>query len=417
LTIGSISIGETYSKLSLADLRRLKRLNAQNLLNYEEKRSVLGTKIPADDLSTLQSLQKEALVLTQEIGRLASTERQLPLPRRPLCIGRATDLTTIQNLLENEQRRASTVSIEGFGGIGKTVLAKETAHLIQGRGRYDKIIWMSAKRSEFINGSITPIDTYSNNLSDLLDVVGESFGVDDISTIESLAKKASIARRHLGDTKTLVIIDNLETVADFNAMSTFLADLPSPSRALCTSRRGLLAGAIPVRLTSLNQQESRTLARAIAEEWKIELPDGVADAIYKITYGVPLAINLVMAPLCHQWSGATHALQRISSLPKGLGPLLEFAFSDSYAALDGDAQRILKAVSLFHEKTTPLKADLPFVAAVEDLASERSFDQLRDLALIDGGDAEVTLHPLTRALLEQGYKTENGTSSLLNLPS
>jgi nucleoside phosphorylase/Flp pilus assembly protein TadD len=395
-------------KDSLAKLRLQKHQMESAFKTLNELRATLPTRASQEYTIAVNRLKADIDSIDRAIARLNPLERTAVLPRRPRCIGRDIYLEQIQTYVEDEKWRPSTISIEGPGGIGKTVLAQESAHRASERGRYDQVIWVSAKREEIVDGLLTPIDKYINTFVDILDALGEAYELKDFSIL-SPARKQSMIEKYMAAIKTLLIVDNLETVPDWElaVLARFLATLPAPSRALCTSRRPLRNGSIPIRVDCFSPAESDVLIQAISAERNVELPHNVIREIYRVTGGLPLAINLLTALVCRRWLGEADALSRIQSMPDK--KLLDFIFGSSYNTLDPDGQGLLKVAALFHEKTAPSKKAARIVAQLEEEAAERAEDQLLDLSLFDGSrnDNEVNwgIHPLLRRFVRNKTET------------
>lgn len=397
------------SKDSLADLQLQKHQRENALKTLIELCSTLPAGSSEEYATAVNRLKADVASLEHVISQLRPMERTVTLPRRPpRCIGREIYLEQIQAYIEDEKWRPSTISIEGPGGIGKTVLAQEAAYRANERGHYDQVIWVSAKREEMVEGLLTPVDKYINTFVDVLDALGEAYGLKDFGSILTPAHKQSMIEKYMAATRTLLIVDNLETVPDWElgVLARFLATLPTPSRALCTSRRPLRNGSIPIKLDCFSAGESDNLMQVISAERNVELPQNVTRAIYRLTGGLPLAINLLTALICQRWSGEADALKRLESMPDK--KLLNFIFGSSYNALDPDGQTVLKITTLFHEKTAPSKKATRIVAQLEEEAAEQAEDQLLDLSLFDGGrndnETHWSIHPLLRTFVRQ--KTE-----------
>lgn len=391
------------SEDSLADLW-LKRHQVESALKTLNNLCVtFPTGTSQEYAIAAKRLKADVESLEREIARLRPLERAFGLPPKRRCIGREIYLEQIQAYVGDEKWRPSTISIEGPGGIGKTVLVQEAAHRSLEYGSYDLMVWVSAKREEVVEGQITPIDKYVNTFVDILDALGEAYGLNDFASIVTPARKQSTIEKYMAATKTLLIVDNLETVPEWELgiVAKFLATLPAPSRALCTSRRPLRNGSIPIKLDCFSLAESEILIQSIAVERKVEIPHNVVREIYRITGGLPLAINLLTALICRRWSGELDALKRMQSAPDK--KMLDFIFGSSYNALDNDSRTLLKIVALFHEKTAPSKKAARIIAQLEGEAAEQPEDQLLDLSLFDSGKSNYgthwSIHPLLRTFV------------------
>jgi hypothetical protein len=363
----------------------------------------LGPGASENYKAAVKQLTDDLDSIDHAITEQRSLERAIVLPPRPRCIARNVYLESIQNYIEDDKWRPPTISIEGPGGIGKTVLALEAAHRFKQRGTYNHVIWVSAKREEFVDGVLTPIDKFVNTFVDVLEAIGEAYGLKEFASISTPARKQSMIEKYMAATKTLLIVDNLETVPqwELDIVSKFFATLPAPSRVLCTSRRAIRHGALPIRLDSFSESDTHTLIQTISADRGIELTPNVIREIYGITQGLPLAVCLLTGLTCHRWSGESNALKRIQSMPGK--QLLDFIFASSYDALDQDSQKLLKVVALFYEKSAPSKEAARIVAELDERAAERAEDQLFDLSLFDDPKSDNencwNIHPMLRTFV------------------
>ena len=156
-------------------------------------------------------------------------------------IGRTAELEELWEWVCDERRRRHTLA--GEGGVGKTAIAYELASRVkQSRVRpYEHLVWMSAKRVEFIKGAIverSSVDFW--DLSSALDKILDSLGFEfEGKTIEekeddvlSLAKAFPI----------FIVVDDIDSLTSHSQdASDFLTfRLPSVgAKVLATSRREL----------------------------------------------------------------------------------------------------------------------------------------------------------------------------------
>jgi len=190
--------------------------------------------IPAAIVQVLDYLQKrrEKRDELSEEGQPSSllTVPQVPhnLPPRSEFIGREREKARVHEAL---QSRSYLVSIDGIGGIGKTVLALEAAHecLRASKGKeptdgiatFNGFIWTTAKDRDLA-------------LNDLLDAVARTLEYPGIAQ-QPIGEKRDAVRKLLQEKPYLVIVDNFETITD-EGVRDFLFQTTSSSQSSFSNR-------------------------------------------------------------------------------------------------------------------------------------------------------------------------------------
>src|SRR5689334_7128455 len=102
------------------------------------------------------------------------------------------------------------------------------------------------------------------------------------------AQRHAAAERALSAQRTLLIVDNLETVDDEELLS-FLRELPDPTKAIVTTRHRIDI-AYAIRLTGMPREDALALMEVEAASRGIDLPPAACDDLFRRSGGVPLAI-------------------------------------------------------------------------------------------------------------------------------
>lgn len=270
----------------------------------------------------------------------------------PEVIGREQELRQIREFWDEDYARV--LSISGEGGLGKTaildaftreLLSRPCAH--DARPDPEMIVYLTAKDNYLYLPSIhgthpAPDAMRFNTLPNILETtLGLAWG-PSIDIEDKRRSVLDLAR----NTRIFFALDNLESLSDseWDAISTFLADLPAPSKAIVTTR---IRKHTPRKITlaGLSKVDARELLLRRVSEHGLELDpqDDNLDAIYELTGGSPLATlfiaNMIIGGRSLQET--VHDFRGQSALG-----LLEFSFESSLSQLDQEAVAVLYYLSL-----------------------------------------------------------------------
>ena len=275
----------------------------------------------------------------------------LPRPDYSDFFGREEEKREVLDHLDHP--RAWITVIDGIGGVGKTALAQNCAEYIRelsttGEADFEYVIWASAKTERLGPAGIAPTQPTFTDLASLartiLDVTG--FGEYELEDALPLVKEI------LAISKTLLVLDNLETVSDPDLYE-FLQDVPPPSKVLATTRSRIEGSHKNLRLTALPIGDALELIRQLAEdqdsaELSREPDDSLVGLIDRVG-GIPLAIKLAVGRIATGMPLSSY-LDKLDSGAAQHG-LLEFCFSESWESLEEDAKLALLATILFSGAT------------------------------------------------------------------
>lgn len=364
------------------------------------------------ELRGLRAELRETLLLavrTAEtpIPQLASAEKlALPppvlihhnLPQRDYgqFVGRTAELAQVARILRPyPHSQYPIVTIDGVGGIGKSALALEIAHrYLQGfmqipaEERFEAIIWVSAKQTmltaEGIKRRRQPIET----LDDIYATIAITLEQMDINQAQPSAQE-QLVRQALTRQRTLLIVDNLETVDD-EAVLTFLREIPAPTKVIVTTRHRLDV-AYPVRLVGMPWEEASQLITQEARKRGVRLQTNEKQRLYDRTGGVPLAIVWSVAQMGYGY-GIQAVLHRLG---EPTSDLVRFCFENALTHIQGQpAHALLMALSLFTpdggREALGVVADLPVLDRDEGLV------KLEKLSLVNKTEDRFSFLPVTR---------------------
>lgn len=255
----------------------------------------------------------------------------LPLPEydETGLIGRSSDCQAVtQRLLKG---REPAITITGEGGIGKTAVALEAAYSILDNpdSTYECILWASLKTERLTASGVQEIAEAVRDITGAAKVLGRAIDADFAGTVAELAEM-------LKGVKTLVIIDNLETV-DGSEVVAFYEALPDSVRYLFTSRQGIGDIERKVRLGPLPERDAYILFRSFAKWRGIEYLAKLSNDTLQEVVG-----RLRFSPLAIRWYIlAVEAGERPDLALSSQDSLLDFCVRSVYKAMQPSSKTIL----------------------------------------------------------------------------
>jgi tetratricopeptide (TPR) repeat protein len=334
----------------------------------------------------------------KEEARTPSTPpvSQIPhnLPPRSEFIGREKEKARVHEAL---QSRSYLVSIDGIGGIGKTVLALEVAYECvyarkgesptDGIATFDGFIWATAKDRDL-------------TLNALLDAVARTLEYPGI-TQQPVEEKRIGVRRLLQEKPYMLIVDNFETITD-DGVRDFLLNLPEPSKVLITTREQKLRQVWAISLKGLTESEALALIRSEGRRLgltSLERAEGqVLLHLYQATGGAPLAIKWAVGQIKQKGQSLDTVL---AALHEARGSIFDNIFARSWGLLSADARQVLIVVPIFAASAS--RAGIEAASDVHHFALDEALGQLVEMSLVDATDEldlaqrRFSIHPLTRA--------------------
>lgn len=403
----------------LPELQPVYSLQFQKLTAEATKHQVEIQKAQLQALTTMNDGVRQALMqltdaigqqkLLPEPGQDIEPDQQifhnLPNPEYGKFIGREKELEKIHEILKPYPKsQHSLVTIDGIGGIGKSALALEAAnHYLRNYAqlpideRFDAIIWTSAKRTILTAEGIKTRHQALHTLEDIYSLIAVALQREDITRARP-EEQAEVVRHALARQRTLLIIDNLETVDD-EAVMAFLHELPAPTKAIVTTRHRIDV-AYPVRLVGMPWEDAQSLIEQECNKKGVTLTQEEAQRLYKRTGGVPLAIVWSIAQMGFGY--------QIGSVLKRLGnptsDIASFCFEGTMTSIRGKApHEVLMALSMF--VTDGSRAALGNITTLPALELDDGLVMLEKLSLINKRSNRFSLLPLTKSFAENELKS------------
>lgn len=316
-------------------------------------------------------------------------------------VGRRSEVALLLNWLSFEHS-TPRMAIAGIGGIGKTTLLLELAHLCLQVSQevesasdsnpspfFEAIIFTSAKIQNFTNSGIMPRFRRERTLQDIFRTIVRTLCCPKTPS-ESFEEACELVLACLENRRTLLIVDNLDTVEDRESVLSFLYELPANVKAVITSRE--LTPFPTLQLTALPQTDSLQLIQHQAQEKALQLSLGEAQNLCQTTGGVPAAIVYAVSQLA-----VGYGLQDVSPrLQQSTSDFARFYFESAICSLRNQpAYWLLLAMALFPK--SPERRAVRAIAGIPESDGVEGMVQLQQLSLIQSQQGKYTMLPLTRS--------------------
>ncbi|MCB9122244.1 MAG: NB-ARC domain-containing protein [Caldilinea sp.] len=304
------------------------------------------------------------------------------------------------------------LSIEGIGGIGKTSLAAAVARQCAAEIHFADFGWVSAKPLMLDpgGGALRALERPALTADAMVGELLVQLAPHESAGLLAFPERAlAFLRERLKRAPHLVVVDNLETVADLEALLPTLRALAAPTKFLLTSRKRLIdeSGIYLYPMPELSEADALALVRREARQRNLpavaDAPDDTLRRIYAAVGGNPLALLLVVG-LTH-----VHGLDLVlRNLRDARGQSVEnlygFVYRQAWEALDEFHREVLLAMPL----ASPRGESLAFIASICDRPAPPVADALQwlnelNLVTVSGGlhDRRYGIHSLTRSFLQE----------------
>lgn len=382
------------------------------------------------------------------LGRTCSTRIYENLPNRESTafIGRQRELARLLELL-SFNHSAHLISVDGIGGVGKTTLVLEAAYRClqaskgelnrQGaRGEvcqqtriqkdignvigersaspliisasspspqplvprlsdsnvptFEAIIFTSAKQEYLTAFGLLPRLKREQTLRDIFRAIAHTLERSEI-TYMAASEQLDLIRNSLANQRTLLIVDNLETIEDKQDVLSFVYDLPPTVKVVLTTREQALF--VPIRLESLPQPDGLCLIAHEAQEKGVTLSPEEAKALYQTTSGVPAAIVYTVGQLA-----AGYILEDVlAKVTNATGDVARFCFESTVQRLRGQpSHRLLMTLALFPKPVLRETIAQIALSVPDPIITADGLAQLQQLSLVRQQQGRYSLLPLTR---------------------
>lgn len=413
------------TKYTVASVKQWKRgLRKPNvpvikqLLRVAKEETDLGRKW-ATGLTFQYNAPEEKMELFEIINKCWQLDHEqeikiihnLPTKRYAHFVGREKEANLLINSLSLE-KSVNPIMLRGAGGIGKTTLALEVAHTLldvsENRNKkhrnieFDTILFVSAKQHDIAGSKgIVPISDATITFQQIYTKILDVFENQELLTKYDNPRDAVYAM--LGRHRTLLIIDNLETVHDYAGLEDFMLDVPSTTKILITSRVQIDVESIT--LDALSMEESLRLLSQLIDSESLSLKgseyDNLLQKISEKAQGVPGAIGYIVMKLALV-DPMNLEIFLENQIPDYINDIAEFYFHDLLDTMEIENpclyQTILAASMFSHRhQLSALKYLLGIEFSYHDF--ERSIRGLEGLSLVSTKEDTIGLTPLVREYL------------------
>lgn len=418
--LGGAANNRAILSRGLAQLRHISP-DAEDLLRerFEHRRDVLtvANRLNISESSLFYRQRQAINKLTDILNELESVaaadwrERmrdRLLLPTYIELVGVEKISEQLLQTLLNEEN-FFIVSLDGIGGIGKTALADFVTRQAIETSRFDEIAWVTAKHTHLSMLGRLQVESGrpALTLHMLIEQLSQQLALQIDGQDTKLAQQRAV-QHYLRKRRCLVVIDNLETVADLQELIPAIQKMQKPTKFLLTSRLRLLDRP-GIYSSSLRELDLEAAIKLVQIEARRAGFGDFASAtredlqtIYETVGGNPLALKLVVGQL-RFYSLAT-VLQRLGEKPqeKQADGLFEYLFTEIWESLNDECKQILLALTQAGESGFTLSHIVDITSLAQPLVGE-NLEKLVLLSLLDLSgsflDRRYRLHRITELFL------------------
>jgi len=254
----------------------------------------IGAKEEAFELAALAVSLRNRESETFQVLRKLPTEDSVYLE----WVGRNALLQELADCFANPDGKRCLLA--GDGGKGKSAVAYRFVQSISPSStRYQVIIWLSAKKRRFNEGTPTSIETPDfSSARDAIDRLLTEYGATVVDMSKDAQEKKRLLFEYLNDFPAFIVADDIDTVLeDDELVSLFTHEIPhTQSSVLLTSRRSI-PGIRSLVVPGFNSKEAEEFIKSRIRLYGLNATGfsaaNVRD-ITKVTDGSPLYIDDLM---------------------------------------------------------------------------------------------------------------------------
>ncbi len=276
----NVSHRRQHHMLRRGDLLRFAR-NAQMLLR--------GLQSPIADRfdSVATSLEQGGSPWGAELGGTLPPATEIV----PEFVGREDEIRDLSIWLADNSERQ--LVIWGYGGSGKSALAYQFARAVRdgAPSNLQAVVWLSAKSREYVEGETRDRRADFDSIESFARALWSAL-YDAEPSVEQASPKEIV--RELTNTPSLVVVDDLDSVLDIEALANLLLFevRRSNSRVIYTSRQRV-PGLPRIEVAGFDDNELASFVRSRAREHELDVDEclGRLPAIRSVTDAFPLFVD------------------------------------------------------------------------------------------------------------------------------
>lgn len=269
--------------------------------------------------------------------------------------------------------------------------------------QFEAIIWVTAKSNVLTAEGISSRRQVIRTLDDIYIAISVALQREDITRTRA-EEQGEVVRQALTRQRSLLIVDNLETIDDENVLA-FLRELPSPTKAIVTTRHRIDV-AYPVRLVGIPWEDAQNFITHECSRKGITVSMLEQERLYERTGGIPLALSWSIGQISFGYDVAA-ILKRLG---EPTSDITRFCFEATISKINNTpAYQLLLALALFATDAT--RDALGSVTELPELDRDEGLVALEKLSIVNKESNRFRLLPLTRsyclALLTQDSHLES----------
>lgn len=406
----------------LVDKYRHKKANSLLQSEYTIAKATLHHRLSdaVDALAAEIAILDEAAA-TRTKQRLAAQTAFLPGYAPETIVGLDALLDTLLAALRQRVHHPRTpILITGLGGIGKTTLldAGLRLWLLQEAPTVAGVLYVRVATGDRLPAQ-TPLTILNPVLVQLaVQLEAEPPFVDPAAPESGLARLAAYlaARRHAGTHRYIIVLDDIETMAEHEAALRFAQAISDNAIVLLASRQNPdfpMVRSTVVRVQELNKRASATLVRAVRAHINPDVPPLAPQEVKQIVAtvgGHPLALGLVVAQVGLGRLTLAEVLAGLREDGSLSSHLYEHIYERAWALLSELARKVLGWFTNFPTAGVTAEAVRTLIALSNDDSSKRMIERaIGELSVLNLLQRTLypregfALHRLTYEFVE--YKT------------